>query len=342
LIRAARKLAALSTREREMNSTRTALVVGANGGIGQAMIEALRRHGWQIRALVRTAKHDDAQVDWRLGDAMNAADVRAAAEGVQLIVHAVNPPGYRDWQRLVLPMVDNTIAAACAVGARILLPGTIYNFGLDAFPTLTETSPQHPHTAKGAIRVAMEQRLAAAAGRGARVLILRCGDFFGPHAGNSWFAQGLVQPGKPVRTLRYPGRPEHRHAWAYLPDVAQTAARLLDREAELADFEVFHFGGYFVDGHELCDTVRRASGDANVRLGRFPWWLVTLAAPFVVTLKELRKMRYLWRTPIALDDRKLLAVLGDVCYTPLEQALRRTLDGLGCLPRPGATAAQEA
>jgi len=325
-----------------MNTTRTALVVGANGGIGQAMIEALRRHGWKVRALVRTAKHHDAQVDWRLGDAMNAADVRAAAEGVQLIVHAVNPPGYRDWQRLVLPMVDHTIAAAIAVGARILLPGTIYNFGPDAFPTLTETSPQHPHTAKGAIRVALEQRLAAAAGQGARVLILRCGDFFGPHAGNSWFAQGLVQPGKPVRTLRYPGAPEHRHAWAYLPDVAQTAARLLDREADLADFEVFHFGGYFVDGHELCDTVRRASGDANVRLGRFPWWLVTLAAPFVVTLKELRKMRYLWRTPIALDDRKLVGMLGDSCYTPLEQALRSTLQGLGCLPPAPAMEAASA
>ena len=140
------------------------------------------------------------------------------------------------------------------------------------------------------------------------------------------------QPGKPVRTLRYPGTPEHRHAWAYLPDVAQTAARLLDREAELAAFERFHFGGYFVDGRELCDAVRRASGNANVRLGRFPWWLVTLAAPFVVTLRELRKMRYLWRTPIALDDRKLVGFLGDDCYTPLEQALRRTLDGLGCLP----------
>lgn len=325
-----------------METTRTALIVGANGGIGQAMIEALRRHGWAIRALVRSAKHDDTQVDWRLGDAMNAADVRAAAEGVQLIVHAVNPPGYRDWQRLVLPMVDNTIAAACAVGARILLPGTIYNFGPDAFPRLSESSPQHPNTAKGAIRVELERRLAAAAERGARVLILRCGDFFGPHAGNSWFAQGLVQPGKPVRTLRYPGTPEHRHAWAYLPDVAQTAARLLDREAELAAFERFHFGGYFVDGRELCDAVRRASGNANVRLGRFPWWLVTLAAPFVVTLRELRKMRYLWRTPIALDDRKLVGFLGDDCYTPLEQAVHRTLDGLGCLPAADAAVPAQA
>lgn len=321
-----------------MNNERTALVVGANGGVGRAMVTALKRHGWRVRALVRSSRGSDATVDCRIGDAMSADDVRAAAEGVQLIVHAVNPPGYRDWQRLVLPMIDNTIAAARAVGARILLPGTIYNFGPDAFPLLGEGSPQHPQTAKGAIRVELERRLRSASGQGARVLILRCGDFFGPTRGSSWFSQALVRPGKPVRTVRYPGAVDHRHAWAYLPDVAETAARLLDREDTLADFEVFHFGGYFVDGHELCDAVRRATGDASVRLGRFPWWQVTLAAPFLTTLRELRAMRYLWRTSIQLDDGKLLGLLGDTCYTPLEDALRTTLAGLGCLPESHASA----
>jgi hypothetical protein len=39
-------------------------------------------------------------------------------------------------------MIENTIAAAKTIGARILLPGTIYNFGPDAFPVLREDSPQ--------------------------------------------------------------------------------------------------------------------------------------------------------------------------------------------------------
>jgi hypothetical protein len=89
---------------------------------------------------------------------MSASDVMKAAEGVSVIVHAVNPPGYRDWEKLVLPMIDNTIAAAGAVGARIVLPGTLYNFGPDSFPTLREDSPQNPVTKKGAIRVEMEKR----------------------------------------------------------------------------------------------------------------------------------------------------------------------------------------
>ena len=90
---------------------------------------------------------------------MNAADVLRAAQGASLIVHAANPPGYRNWATEVLPMVDNSIAAAKAVGARIVLPGTVYNFGADAFPVLRENSPQHPSPRKGAIRVEMEKRL---------------------------------------------------------------------------------------------------------------------------------------------------------------------------------------
>ena len=102
-----------------------------------------------------------------------------AATGVELIVHAVNPPGYRNWAQLVLPMLDNTIAAAKAVGARIVLPGTVYNFGPDVLPDVTEDSPQHPQTRKGAIRVEMERRLKAAAEGGTPVIIVRAGDFFG-------------------------------------------------------------------------------------------------------------------------------------------------------------------
>src|SRR5450631_85812 len=156
-----------------------ALVIGAAGGIGGETAAALARHGWSLRGLTRRPQPPSPFIEWISGDAMNAADVLRAAEGATLIVHAANPPGYRNWETQVLPMLDNTIAAAKAVGARIVLPGTVYNFGPDAFPVLRETSPQNPTTRKGAIRVAMKKRLQAASEAGAPVLIVRAGDFFG-------------------------------------------------------------------------------------------------------------------------------------------------------------------
>jgi nucleoside-diphosphate-sugar epimerase len=139
-----------------MTTDKTALILGATGGIGGEVARRLKTRGWAVRALHRdaagmTARNPD--FTWVQGDAMRAGDVITAARGAALIVHAVNLPGYRDWDKLVLPMLDSTIAAARAAGARILLPGTVYNYGPDAFPDLNETSAQNPITRKGAIRV---------------------------------------------------------------------------------------------------------------------------------------------------------------------------------------------
>jgi nucleoside-diphosphate-sugar epimerase len=260
---------------------------------------------------------------------MNRDDVVTAARGMAVIVHAVNPPKYHNWAGLVLPMLDNTIAAARASGARIVLPGTVYNFGPDAFPRLTESSPQNPLTRKGRIRVEMEQRLQGAAAAGVRTLIVRAGDYFGPRAGNTWFSQGLLAGQREPRRVFYPGPRDLGHAWAYLPDVAETIARLLDQPARLADFDVFHFRGHWLArGADMADAVCQAAGLAATKIYTFPWWAVRLAAPFVEVCREMLEMRYLWSVPVDLDNSKLRAVIGAEPRTPLNVAVERSLAAL--------------
>ena len=133
-------------------ANKTALILGATGSFGAHAVQALIKHGWTIRALARDPAAAVAKlgertpIEWRKGDAMDRASVVAAADGVQLIVHAVNPPRYRNWKGTVLPMIDNTIAAAKVAGARIVLPGTVYNFAPDAGPAIGEDAPQVPIT----------------------------------------------------------------------------------------------------------------------------------------------------------------------------------------------------
>lgn len=325
-----------------MTSSRIALVLGATGGVGGETAQALADDGWTIRALGRDPARGAAVrpgFDWLPGDAMDAAAVTRAAEGADLIVHAVNPPGYRGWARKVLPMIDSSIAAARASGARILLPGTIYNFGPDAFPLLGEESPQRPTTRKGAIRVQMEARLEAAAAKGVRSLILRAGDYFGPRPGNGWFSGSMVSPGKPVREIRYPGKVGVGHAWAYLPDVARTFARLAARERELGPFARFHFAGHWDhDGRRMIEAIRRAMGDPDIRVSPLPWSLLPLIAPFNETMRELIEMKGFWRTPVALDNARLVHFLGEEPHTPLNRAVRDSMAALGCLERVGEPA----
>ena len=326
------------------NATTTALVLGATGGIGGEVARQLRDAGWTVRALRRglaePVQHQDGMT-WLRGDAMNRDEVLHAAEGCSVIVHAVNPPSYRNWGKLVLPMLDNTVAAAIAQRATVVLPGTVYNFGPDVFPILREDSAQRPLTRKGAIRVQMEQRLEAASQLGARAIIVRAGDFFGPKAGNSWFAQGLIKPGRPVRSIANPADPGVGHQWAYLPDVARTMVELLARRETLRPFERFHLAGHWdADGVQIAQAIQRVVARATgstPRIGSTPWWMLRLASPFNETLRELLEMRYLWKQPVRMVNDRLLAVLGHEPHTPLDQAIEATLIGLGCLALTDAT-----
>jgi nucleoside-diphosphate-sugar epimerase len=320
-----------------MGNSGNVLVLGATGGIGGEVARQLRGAGWDVRGLRRTADQPIEQkngITWLRGDALRREDVAAAAKGCSVIVHAVNPPGYRRWSELVLPMLDNTIAAAAAEQATVVLPGTVYNFGPDTFGLVTEQSQQNPVTRKGAIRVEMERRLEAFSASRGRVIIVRAGDFFGPKAGNSWFSQGLIKPGLPVTRITYPGVPGMGHQWAYLPDVARTIVELLARRDSLERFAPFHMQGHWDhDGAQMTRAIQRVVAQRTgiePKIAAFPWWFIRLAAPFVTTFRELLEMRYLWHVPLRLDNARLAAVMAEP-HTPLEQAVETTLIGLGCL-----------
>ena len=243
-----------------MNSSGKVLILGASGGIGGEVARRLVADNWQVRALKRGAQIRDPEdgIQWIAGDALDGGQVAAAAAGCDVIVHAVNPPGYRHWRQQVLPMLRNTLQAAERQRALVVLPGTVYNYGPDAFPLIAEEAAQQPVTRKGAIRVAMELALKDYVQRGGRALIVRAGDFFGPRAGNNWFSQGLVKPGQLPRIISYPGAIGVGHQWAWLPDVAATIAALLARRRELEPFARFHMQGHWdPDGSEMSQAIQR-------------------------------------------------------------------------------------
>lgn len=62
-----------------------------------------------------------------------------------------------------------------------------------------------------------------------------------------------------------------------------------------------------------------------------PWALLPLIAPFNTTTRELIEMRTYWQHPLRLDNRELVALLGEEPGTPLDEALRTTLSEMACL-----------
>lgn len=317
---------------------RSILVIGATGGIGGEVAKRFVLKGWRVRGLARDPEAAALKaawlgpIDWCAGDAMRADDVIHAAAGVDVIFHGANPPGYRNWRGLAIPMLENSIVAARSAGARLIFPGNIYNYGPDAGALLDEAAPQHPLTRKGKVRVEMERMLEAAAATGVRSLVLRAGDFFGAHQPASWFGNAMIRPGRPVRAVWYPGDPAVGHAWAYLPDLAEAVFRLAVVEASLPAFDRYHFGGHWCEpGGALVDAIARVSARAKLPVRRLPWTLFYLAAPFATFFREALEMRYLWQLPRRLDNRKLVALLGEEPHTPIDAAMTAVLTELGCL-----------
>jgi nucleoside-diphosphate-sugar epimerase len=307
---------------------KSAIVIGANGAFGKSVAQALIAKGWHITGFMRTAKPSTLYNQIIEGDAKNAAQVAAACTSQNLIIYGVNPP-YHEWASDALSMLNNVITAAKASGATILFPGNIYNFGPDAGTVLFENSPQNPVSKKGKIRVAMENALKQAAHDGVNTIVLRMGDFFGPGAVSTWFEAGLFggKPGIP-KSIAYPGDITIGHSWAYIPDIGEAAARLVEAHTPQG-FEAFSFPGHFTtNGTELVEAINATMIEKTgkkIPVKSFPWGFLQLVRPFIRMVNELYEMRYLWDVPHRLDGTKLEAIIGPLPQTPLNDAVRATL-----------------
>jgi nucleoside-diphosphate-sugar epimerase len=183
-----------------------------------------------------------------------------------------------------------------------------------------------PSTRKGQLRAAMEERMAEAAERGVRTIVLRAGDFFGGGRG-SWFDLVLTKEMARGR-LTYPGPLDVVHQWAYLPDVAAALVRLAAVRETLRPFEALGFPGHAVSGRELTTALARAAG-GKLQVKRMSWWLIHALRPIVPLCRELSEVAYLWNEPHRIDGRKLAAAIGEIPRTPLDAAVARALQDLG-------------
>jgi nucleoside-diphosphate-sugar epimerase len=337
--------------------TDTVLILGARGRFGLACARAFANAGWQVLAHMRAGtsapaeaeagEQGDGRIRWLSCDLHDtaalaqAATAQAGASGVAVVVHALNP-AYTNaaWKAQVLPLTEAALRLCRALDATLMLPGNIYNFGAAMPAVLSEDTAQMAQTIKGQVRITMEAQLRQS---GVRSIVIRAGDFFGSGRG-TWLDQALVKDiAKGVFT--YPGALDVATAWAYLPDLARCFVAVAQKRRQLKGFEVLHFAGHRITARqwlEVLSPLAQAQGwvpaGRSLRYQRLPWAVIRLAAWVVPTWAALVEMRYLWDTPHALDNRKLVALLGAEPHTPLAQAAQAALRELGLLAEAQATA----
>ena len=306
------------------------LVLGAAGRLGHKAAEAFRDAGWTVASLVRpgSAARAPAGTDVVELHALDHAAVCTAARGADVILHALNPL-YTDWSRQALPLAYSAISAAETTGATLLFPGNLYNYGSPLPPVIDENTPMRPSSHKGQLRVAIEDRIAEAAERGVRTIIVRAGDFYGGGHG-SWFDLVLAKEAGCGR-ITYPGPLDVAHEWAYLPDFASTLLRVAAIRETLPQFASFGFPGHAVTGHEFTAAIARAMR-GKLEIKRMTWWLIHALRPVVPLCRELSEISYFWNDSHRIDSAKLEAAIGAIPRTPLDLAVARALQDIGAIP----------
>ena len=195
-------------------------------------------------------------------------------------------------------------------------------------------------TDKGKLRIAMETLFEKAAReKGVRTAIVRAGDFFGGTRPESWMDLMILKDLK-KDIVRWPGRANTVHAFAYLPDLGEAFVKVAEKRAALPAFATLHFRGYAVTGEELFVAAEKATGRKLKKAG-VPWLMLRAAGLFQGTVREVVKMSYLWRTPHSLTNDRLLALIGEEPHRPLDKALAGAIADLK-LDRPASSAAAKA
>ncbi|WP_342511646.1 SDR family NAD(P)-dependent oxidoreductase [Sporosarcina sp. FSL K6-1522] len=304
-----------------------ALVLGASGGMGYALVRELVSRGVDVVAFARGEEklralfEQEPGVMIYAGDVLIKSEVSQAAQGVDIIFHAVNFP-YPVWSVTHPSCMDILIGVAEAQHAKIALVDNIYAYGAQHKGKVTEASIKEPHTKKGKIRLAMEQKLKASH---IPSLIVHFPDFYGPYAGNTMLHEtfkNVVQH----KTANFVGSTHVGREFLYTFDGAKAMVELALREDTYNqnwNIPAVHP----ITGEELIAILREdAAYTKSVRsISKSMIRFIGLFQPF---MREMVEMMYLTEAPIVLSGDKYESKIGPLPRTSYREGIKETLIAL--------------
>ncbi|MCE7000522.1 NAD(P)H-binding protein [Saccharothrix sp. S26] len=294
----------------------TVVVLGAGRGIGREITRQLVAEGREVRAVTRSGGVPEGAQDVR-ADLMDRASTLDAVEGASVIHLAANVP-YPDWAARLPTMVENAIAAAEAVGAKIVYADNLYAYGPVSGP-LREDAPERPAGAKERLRSELGKRL-----RSAEVPVAtgRSSDYYGPGGTGSLPGELVLKPMAAGRSAMWFWPLDQPHTFAYLGDTAR--AQILLGDDERADGGVWHTpAAETVTVREFVALAGRVLGNDREPL-RLPAFAVAVAALFDKRLRGSGEMDHQRTAPWVVDHSAFEAAFGPFTVTPHEQAIERT------------------
>ncbi|MCU1497814.1 MAG: hypothetical protein JWM47_1767 [Acidimicrobiales bacterium] len=213
--------------------SRTVLVAGGSGYFGALLAERAKARGDNVRIFDLEAPADATDIEVVRGDVRDRGAVRAAFEGVDVVLNNVaQVPLAKDhelfWSVNVLGAANVLLAARDAGVAKVVHTSSSAIFGIPDTNPVTEETPGRPLEAYGRAKLEAELLCHEAAAAGLDVSIIRPRTILGHgRLGIMAILFEFVAEGAPVFVL---GGGRNRYQFVHAYDLADAVLLAADRE----------------------------------------------------------------------------------------------------------------
>ncbi|MGF3104773.1 NAD(P)H-binding protein [Rossellomorea sp. DUT-2] len=302
-----------------------AMVVGASGGMGYALVMELISRGVEVVAFARGKEKltrlfgGMETVKIKPGDAENKDQLIHAAKGSDIIFHAMNLP-YEEWKHKLSTITGNIILAAEQNNARLAVVDNIYAYGRSGGEKLTEDREKHPHTRKGKLRLEMDQLIKQSS---VPALICHFPDFYGPNATNTYIHFTLEQLLK-KKKAGFVGPKNVVREFMYTTDGAKAMVDLASHdEAYGQNWNIPAVAP--ITGNEVEQILKRQLGEEKGLYSISKTMFAVFSLFAGKGMREALEMQYINSEPTILSGEKVDGLLGKRQHTSYEQGIAETI-----------------
>ncbi len=302
-----------------------AMVVGASGGMGYALVNELVDRGIQVVAFARGKEKLHRLfgaidlIEIHTGDAEVKEQIIEAGKDCDVIFHAMNIP-YQDWKDKLAVITQNVIMAAERNNAKLAVVDNIYAYGKSAGNKLAENTVKNPHTRKGRLRLEMENMIKTSS---VPAFVCHFPDFYGPNATNTYIHYTLEQIIK-KKKAGFVGPGNVSREFIYTKDGAKVMVELACRpEAYGHSWNVPAVAP--ISGYDLEKLLKKQLG-AEKQLYFITKPMFAIFALFAGKgMREAIEMQYINSEPTILSGEKIEMLMGELKGTSYEKGIEETI-----------------
>jgi nucleoside-diphosphate-sugar epimerase len=293
------------------------VIIGA-GAVGRAAAAALEARGAEVVLASRSGTNGTTAVD-----ATDADALARLADGAVALYNCVNPPAYDKWPQLWPPVAKALFDAAERSSAVLVTAANLYPYGPVRVGLMREGMPDSAPGTKARVRATMTADAFAAHRAGLiRAVEVRGSDYMGAGPGDYAHVPRVIAKALRGRTVSVVGSADQPHTWTDVRDMGRALATVATEESAWG--RVWHAPSNPPRTQaEAVNDVLASVGAKPVTVKAMPSALLTVAAPFVPILRELRETLYQFTSPYVMDSSAITAAFG-LEPTSWDEICRRT------------------